>query len=127
RELLDGLRDERGGRRVVRALGALQRRGHRAIERIALALGGPETRQAQGLRDFRRLEHAVVGAEREHPAAGADRLVEEREERAELAVQPQQVVELLTAERAERVPDAVRLRERDGEQVRAAVPAPIER
>src|SRR5690606_33491798 len=113
----------RGNRRVVRALGALLRLCDRAIQRIALASGGPQAWQAQPLRDLRRLVHAVVRAEREHPPPGADGLVEEREELAERAVQPQQVVELLAAERAVRVADAVRLGERDGEEVRAAVSA----
>src|SRR5690606_20305445 len=107
RELLDCFRDERGDAWLIRALGALQRRRDRALERVPLALGRAQAGQAQRLRDLRRLVHAVVGAEREHPAPGADHRIEEREELAELAVQPQQVVELLAAERAVRVPDAV--------------------
>src|SRR5512141_2686037 len=76
---------------------------------------------------LRIVQDTVIGREDYCPAVAADCSVEEREELAQLPVEPEKIVELLAAQRPKTVADAVCRRQRDVQEIRRIVTAEVQR
>ena len=76
---------------------------------------------------FRNFQNTMVCGNRNDPAPRTDRLIERREESAQLQIEPEKVVELLPAEGSKAVPHRIRLRKGDSQVVHTPPLSQLER